>query len=155
MSDLEPKSPKTQDNSPAVGVTANQIRRMTVWYDDGTNTFRYSLNNGDLEIVRYPGDPAEFPIHFQRGSDETWEFINWASSPKTNAPVFTPEGQLVLELDNVQPAIITVTDLVEYEALCTYKYSLAIKLSNGMIKTADPEIQNRRHLTAVRPTIEH
>ena len=155
MSDLEPKRPETQATSPAVGTTPNPPRRMTVWYKKKTDTFGYSSNNGDLEIVRHPNNPAEFAIHFDRGNNEGWKFVNWASSPRNNAPVFTPGGQLVLELDpNIQPATMRLTDRVEYDdsSTYTYKYSLAIKLASGEIKTEDPEIKNRREPTTASPT---
>jgi len=146
MSDIEPKGPETPTSKLGVATTPNPPTVLTVRFDEAKGTFSYSQPGGNLGIVRRKDDVESFPLHLERGSNQDWEFVSWTSRPKTNEPVFTPSGKLVLEVEYERADRIRVIDRVAYddENTYTYKYSFAIKLANGQTKIEDPEIQNRR-----------
>ena len=102
-------------------------------FDEAKGTFSYSRPGGKLSIVRRKDDVESFPLHFERGSNQDWEFVSWTSRPKTNEPVFTPSGKLVLEVEYERADRIRVIDRVAYgdENTYTYKYSFASVRSGG------------------------
>ena len=146
MSELEPDRSKTKATAAGAATATNPTTDVTVWFDEKSDSFRYQPPGGNLSFLRKQGDPAKFSIQFKRGDKESWEFSDWHSKGKLGAPEMTPTGKPVLKRDVLQPDIVKVTDLVEWDDPYDYKYTIKIKLPKGQPKEDDPEIQNRREI---------
>jgi len=155
MSDLDPKTPtEKKDPTPGVTTAPNIAKKLTVYYDEMKDKFTYSPDpNGDLNITRYKGEDESFPVHFERGKNEDWKFKTWTWAGVGSAPVITGAGKPVLELDDLQDALVKVMDRIDLadQQSATYKYSFSIQLADSTTKEVDPEIQNNREVNVSRP----